>query len=263
MLLVMHMLLTRVRHKWPEAKGFQLVRPKGYPEYTFLHFLTPVTLQLGDTSIAVTPGGCVFFPPGMPQFFSAETALVHDWFHAAAGLGVLLERYGLPRGQVFYPTDDGFISELLQKTELEYFSDNQHKEILLDGYLQELLILLSRKLRAAPPPLKNADLLHMREMRQRILSQPKHRWTVEEMAGLVGLSTSRFHAVYKALFGISPMQDLIEARTEAAKNRLLLLPDASLSEIAEALGYNDQFHFIRQFRKETGMTPGQFRKENQ
>lgn len=256
------MLLTRVRHKWPETKDFQLVRPKGYPEYTFLHFLTPVTLQLGDASVEVKPGGCIFFPPGIPQLFTAQTALVHDWFHATAQLGVFLNRYDLPQGQVFYPADDSFITELLQKMELEYFSENAHKEVLLDGYLQELLILLSRKLHAAPPGLKNTELLHMREMRQRILSRPKHRWTVEEMAGLVGLSASRFHAVYKALFGISPMQDLIEARTECAKNRLLLSPDASLAEIAEALGYNDQFHFIRQFRKETGMTPGQFRKEN-
>jgi len=257
------MLLTRVRHQWPEAKGFQLVRPKGYPEYTFLHFLTPVTLQLGETFVDVKPGGCIFFPPGMPQFFSAETALVHDWFHAGPQLGALLERYGLPQGQVFYPADDGFITELLQKAEPEFFSDNPYKEALLDGYLQELLILLSRSLHAPPSGVKHTELLHMRGIRQRILSHPTHRWTVEEMAGLVGLSTSRFHAVYKALFGISPMQDLIDARTEYAKNRLLLTPEASLSEIAEALGYNDQFHFIRQFRKETGMTPGQFRKENQ
>lgn len=256
------MLLTRVRHKWPEAKGFQLIRPKGYPEYTFLHFLTPVTLHLGNTSVEVKAGGCILFPPGMPQFFTAASALVHDWFHATAELGVFLEQYGLPQGQVFYPAEDAFITELLQKMELEYFSEHKHKEALLNGYLQELLILLDRKISTAPPPLKHTELLHMREMRQRILSDPKHRWTVEEMAALVGLSTSRFHAVYKALFGIAPMQDLIEARVESAKNRLLLQPETSLAEIADVLGYNDQFHFIRQFRKETGMTPGQFRKEN-
>ena len=256
------MLLTRVRHKWPEAKNFQLVRPKGYPEYTFLHFLTPVTLHLQGSLIEVNAGGCIFFPPEMPQSFTAQRALVHDWFHATAELGIFLERYGLPQGQVFYPTEDTFITDLLQKMEREYFSEHAHKEILLDGYLQELLILLSRQADTASPPPKSTELLPIREIRQRILSLPAHRWTVEEMSALAGLSTSRFHAVYKALFGISPMQDLIEARTECAKNCLLLQPDASLSEIAETLGYNDQFHFIRQFRKETGMTPGQFRKEN-
>jgi hypothetical protein len=127
------MLLTRVRHKWPEAKNFQLVRPRGYPEYTFLHFLTPVTLQLGDASIEVKAGGCIFFPPGMPQFFTAKTALVHDWFHATAELGVFLAQYDLPQGQVFYPAEDAFITELLQKMELEYFSENKHKKVLLDA----------------------------------------------------------------------------------------------------------------------------------
>ena len=95
------MLLTRVRHKWPEAKGFQLIRPKGYPEYTFLHFLTPVTLQLGTASVEVKPGGCIFFPPGMPQYFTAQTALVHDWFHASPELRVFLERYCKKRSLSF------------------------------------------------------------------------------------------------------------------------------------------------------------------
>ena len=60
-----------------------------------------------------------------------------------------------------------------------------------------------------------------------------------------------------------PMQDLIEARTEYAKSLLLQQSDLPLSAVAEKLGYHDQFHFIRQFRQKVGMTPGQFRKENQ
>lgn len=257
------MVLTRVRHKWPEAKGFQLVRPRGYPEYTFLHFLTPVTMQLNGIAVDVKPGGCILFPPGMPQFFTASVPLVHDWFHAGNELEVLLDRYSIPLGQILYPSDHSFITDLLQKMELEQFSTGKHKEALLDGYMQEFLILLSRKLDSNSPQPKNSESLHIREMRQRILSHPTHHWTVEEMASLVGLSSSRFHAVYKQLFGISPMQDLIEARVEFAKNLLLQYPSMSLPQIAEKLGYNDQYHFIRQFRKEVGTTPGQFRKNNQ
>ena len=57
--------------------------------------------------------------------------------------------------------------------------------------------------------------------------------------------------------------DVIEAKIEYAKSLLLSNKRYSLPLVAEMLGYNDQFHFSRQFRKETGMTPGQFRKENQ
>lgn len=261
---VMQMILTKVRHDWPEARGFQLIRPKGYPEYTFLHFCTPVTLEQNGESIEVEPGGCILFPPDMPQFFTANAALVHNWLHANKDLTPLLERYGIPVGEVFYPRDPGFITEHFRKMELELFSGSSHKEDLLDGYLREFLILLGRALEenSSPAPVKNTEWLHIKEMRQKVLSKPTRKWTVAEMAELVRLSPSRYHAVYKAMFGISPMQDLIEARVEHAKSLLLQYSELPLPKIAEKLGYNDQFHFIRQFRQETGMTPGQYRKKN-
>ena len=259
------MILTRIRHDWPEARGFQLVRPKGYPEYTFLHFLTPVTLTLDGKAIDVKPGGCIFYPPKQPQYFYAEVPLVHNWLHADPDFESLLIRYGIPVGQVLYPRETDFITEHFRKMELEMFSANPHREALLDGYLQEFLILFSRALQHTPSPtaVKGAERLHIKEMRQKVLSTPYKKWSVEEMAGLVALSPSRFHAIYRSMFGISPMRDLIDARVEYGKNLLLRYPGMPLSEIAEKLGYNDQFHFIRQFRKETGTTPGQYRKTNQ
>ena len=258
------MLLTRIRHRWPEKKGFQLVRPRGYPEYTFLHFLTPVILQVDGEEISVQPGGCIFFPPEMPQYFTAPTALVHNWFHATGDLKALLAEFSVPEGQIFYPENREQITELIEKMETERFGNQPYRERLQDGYLQELLILLSRGIHAAgiSAITKNTELLQIREMRQQILSRPTHRWTVEEMAELVGLSVSRFHAVYKAHFGVSPMQDLIRSRIEYAKDQLLLLPETPISELADRLGYHDQFHFSRQFRKMVGVTPGQYRKDH-
>ena len=34
------------------------------------------------------------------------------------------------------------------------------------------------------------------------------------------------------------------------------------NECAEMLGYNDQYHFIRQFKSFTGISPGKYRKSN-
>lgn len=240
------------------------MRPKGYPEYTFLHFLTPVTLTLHGKEIAVKAGGCILYPPELPQFFRSEVPLVHNWLHAGPDLAPLLAQYRIPAGQVFYPRDAEFITEHFRKMELELFSDNPHRETLLDGYLQEFLILLNRSLLQVSSfaPVTQIQRMHIREIRQKLLSNPGKKWTVEQMAGLVALSPSRFHAVYRALFGTSPMRDLIDARVEYGKNLLLRYPDLPLPEIAEKLGYNDQFHFIRQFRQQTGTTPGQYRKEN-
>ena len=41
---------------------------------------------------------------------------------------------------------------------------------------------------------------------------------------------------------------------------LLLFSDLSITDIAEATGYNSADYFIRCFRKRYGLTPGDYRK---
>ena len=83
--------------------------------------------------------------------------------------------------------------------------------------------------------------------------------TVKFMADGVGLSESRFFSVYKSFFGISPMDDLINARIDLAKN-LLSGSDKKIYAIAQELGYAEVTHFIRQFKKRTGISPSKYRK---
>ena len=77
------------------------------------------------------------------------------------------------------------------------------------------------------------------------------------MAECVNLSQSRFYALYKEIFGISPNADLQAIRIEHAKT-LLLQNKYLIREIAEMTGYTNQYHFIRRFREYTGTTPGKF-----
>ena len=39
-------MITRVRHAWPEKKGFILDRKNGVEEYIFLHFWQPVKINI-------------------------------------------------------------------------------------------------------------------------------------------------------------------------------------------------------------------------
>ena len=49
-------------------------------------------------------------------------------------------------------------------------------------------------------------------------------------------------------------------KIEYAKSLLLSNKRYSLPQVAEMLGYNDQYHFIRQFKTHTGVTPKEYRK---
>jgi len=258
------MLLRSVRHDWPEKAGFLISRPQGLRYYTFLHFSTPVQFRIGAELIQARPGACIFYAPDTPQWFHSDREVIHNWLHAEPPLGALLQKLQIPQNTLLYPADTKFISDIFRKLEVEHFSDSPFKAELTDGYIWEFLIKFSRALQADTPataiPRKARERL--RAVRREILSQPEKRWTVAEMAQLASLSPSRFHAVYKSVFATSPMQDLIDAKIGYAKSLLLSDDQLPLPEVAEKLGYNDQYHFIRQFKTVTGVTPGAYRKAN-
>ena len=52
----MHIKLNGCRHEWPEKAGFLISRPDGWPQYTFLHFLTPMNLRLEGKLITAKAG---------------------------------------------------------------------------------------------------------------------------------------------------------------------------------------------------------------
>lgn len=257
------MVICKLRHDWPEKAGFLLSRPKGHPQFTFLHFTTTVELEVGGVRQTVAPGTCIFYAPGTPQWFHAKKELVHNWFHAEGALEQLLYTYKIPVDQPLFLADTAFISELFQKMERELVSDEPHKELILDSYLQIFLIRFSRELAGVSQGTAVDDKLQqrLRAVRYEMLRHPEQKWTVSQMAKMAAISTSRFHSLYRSIFGTSPMKDLIEARVEYAKSLLLSRQMLSVEDVAARLGYNDQYHFIRQFRSVTGLTPGQYRKK--
>lgn len=80
-----------------------------------------------------------------------------------------------------------------------------------------------------------------------------------DLARLVNLSTSYFSAVFRASFGVSPHNYILQQRIEFAKKQMRFT-ESSLSEIALACGLSDQAHLSRTFRRITGMTPSAWRR---
>lgn len=84
--------------------------------------------------------------------------------------------------------------------------------------------------------------------------------SLQDMARRARLSPSRFNAVFKEKFGVSPHRYFLYLRIEHAQE-LLKQEEYTLEHIAEFCGFNDAPHFANAFKKIAGITPGQFRKE--
>ena len=74
------------------------------------------------------------------------------------------------------------------------------------------------------------------------------------------MSRSYFQHLYKRLFGVSVVSDIITARVEHGKY-LLSGSDISVREVSQECGYKNDVQFMRQFKTLTGMTPSEYRKQ--
>lgn len=256
------MLILRSQFHYLQNAGSAITRPvPAY--YNFFHFPTPVEMEIDGERFMTRPNACVFFAPMQPRgfYFSEDTTM--NWIHAFPEIKPLLEKYGIPLNTVFYPRNTGFISDLFRKMKMEILQQEPHYQDIVDGYAMEFLVTLSRSIAGiSASNLSSADVNKLYRLRAKILSEADKKWTVEEMAQMASLSPSRFHAVYKSLFGSPPMKDLIGAKIDYAKTLLLMEDKPVLSCVAERLGYKSQQHFISQFKSVTGMTPGAYRKHN-
>ena len=80
---------------------------------------------------------------------------------------------------------------------------------------------------------------------------------LEDLAKEANLSPYHFARLFKASTGFSPHQYVIRERVECAKG--LLLAGLSVGEVARLVGFADQSHLGRHFRRLLGTTPKDYR----
>ena len=83
--------------------------------------------------------------------------------------------------------------------------------------------------------------------------------SMEAMAELAGMSSTHFNRRFQQVLHMSPSGYLLSRRVQEAQ-RLLANTEESIAAIGLAVGFYDQSHFTRRFRKETGLTPRAYRK---
>lgn len=82
---------------------------------------------------------------------------------------------------------------------------------------------------------------------------------VDEVASVCNLSSSRLAHLFKQEMGIGPKAWSSNLRLQQAR-KLLLSSDVAIAAIAEKVGYEDPAQFARNFRRNVGCSPREFRK---
>lgn len=256
---MIHYNVIRTKHNGKEKPNFKLVRPNGTDDYLFLHFKTPAIFTLFNETHHISPGMCILLSPGTPHaFFSDNCELIHDWMHFIPSDYNDFAKLKIDINTFFTADNLSFITTAIKRCEHELIYKNELYEELISSEVTGMFIRLKRQLNGS---ISGYHADEFKALRIEIYRNPNKYTSTGDMAEFVNLSRSRFSVVYKDFFGVAPKNDLINARISKA-SYLLSSETPSLAEISEECGYQSVYHFIRQFRDVTGITPGKYRKNH-
>lgn len=84
--------------------------------------------------------------------------------------------------------------------------------------------------------------------------------SLKKLASIVNLSPNHLHVIFKESVGLTPYEYVLNKRVELAK-KLIITGEKSMLDIALGTGFCSQSHFNKVFKKQTGTTPAQFKKQ--
>ncbi len=89
-------------------------------------------------------------------------------------------------------------------------------------------------------------------------AEPERDWTVQELAGVMGVSRSGFAAKFAAIVGETPSRYVTQVRMHQAR-QWITRDRMRIAEAAHRLGYDSEASFSRAFKRVVGTAPGRIR----
>ncbi|KQT92693.1 hypothetical protein ASG60_21180 [Methylobacterium sp. Leaf469] len=237
--------------------------------FSFAPFANRET-RLGGTRIrtaSATSGMCEIVPAGADYWARwhehkevAAFALSERWLDKVAQ-----DSFDLPSATVMsdaLPVLDrrvAILGEML-RDELRCDADTGMPDLQLDSLLNLLGFHLLKQYGARSVKQVGAGLSDRQFRRLRDYMSANFAGTVklDDIASVVGLSSSQLLRTFRQRTGTSPHQYLTRMRLDHARTLILGGP-MSLAEIALTCGFSSQSHLTSVMRREDGLTPGALR----
>ena len=87
----------------------------------------------------------------------------------------------------------------------------------------------------------------------------ENSFRISTLYRIANVSSRYYERLFFQKFGVTPKAYILKLKMEYAKE-LLLSEKIPINDIAQKLGYSDVYHFGKIFKKNTGYTPSQYRK---
>ena len=237
-----------------KGEGTHYIDFNAYPiePYTF-YFISPGQVHYWETTVPLE-GDILIFTDDFLLLAPTDYMVLNElsFFHTVVGNPIL--KIGA--------ADQIRIGSLYQTIAEEFKHNDFRVSSVLRAYLHILLVQIQRicetqEIEDGLQQDKTSQNL-TRQFKQLISPQTGIENSVQEFAGQLGVSVNHLNKTVKATTGFTPGQ-LIRQEVVLEAKRLFQHTDLTATEVGYRLGFDDASYFGRFFKREVGVTPGQFR----
>jgi len=225
-----------------------------HPYFELLLFLEgEAGIEAGGRSLDASPSDLVIYPPGLPHTEHVDRDRRQQIICLWADLG------SCPRFDQAIKLSDtrGAFRQLFQSIWVEHVGNRRFAQQVIACYLRTLVWLVRQQL--AEPPTESR--LQVERCLTYIHENYAQDFPVEALAEMVSVSPSYLFRIFRKRMGVTPVHYRNLVRVDRAKH-LLLDGTLRLDQIAGRVGFEDVRYFTRVFKKETGASPGEYRKRS-
>ena len=262
--------LSLYQYGWEHCKPSHSYGPAARNHYLFHYVISGTGTLMSDDSAGRTHTyqirsgqGFMIFPKQVNTYIADEKL---PWEYAWVEFDGLkakesLEMAGLTMDSpIYHPGARDLSLEL--KNEMLYIAQHSDQSPFhLIGHLYLMLDYLTRSSSKRLIQTGKIRDFYIKEAISFIEQNFQNDISVEDIAGFCNLNRSYFGKIFRDTLGKSPQEFLISYRMSKAAE-LLKLTELSVGDISSAVGYLNQLHFSRAFKKIYGTSPRQWRNEN-
>lgn len=248
---------------YPKARGHVMIRER-HPDHILIYCVEGGgKLTLDDKTLSIGSGDFIYLPRGSSHHYQANKRQPWSiyWLHFDGELAdefynyIQLPEYHLNIGvqprviRVF----DGVAALRHSRNNLGEFVQGGHQVQALLSYIA----LLSEQRR-----IQSGASLDLEKIRAIMQENIHGQLDLDTLANEAKLSKYYFSKKFKELTGEPPIRYFINMKMQRACY-LLDSNSRPVKQIAEELGYDDNFYFSRLFKKSIGMSPEHYRQAKQ
>lgn len=253
-------------HVTPRARTFftgNLCQTAQFTDEGHLHLLKGGALtvaQAGQVDLQLNEPTLLFFPRGRVHSFTVNPDRGADLVCATVELGGAEGNpigQGLPELVVLPLASHPALAPVCDLLVGEAFSERGGRQAAVDRLIDYLLILIVRHVvesgRVATGVLAGLADPRLAKALTAMHEAPKKSWTLEDLAGIAGMSRTRFAEHFRTRIGQTPIDYLTVWRMTVA--RQLLAKGKPVKSVALQVGYQSAAAFSRVFSRVTGQAP--------